>query len=41
MGQDRLSNITILNMEKEITAKLKLDDVINIFAGSKSRKGNF
>lgn len=41
MGQDRLSNIAILNIEKEVAAKIKLDDVINTFANSKARKVNF
>lgn len=41
MGQDRLSNIAVLNIEKDVAAKIKLDDVINTFANSKARKVNF
>lgn len=41
MGQDRLSNIAILNIEKDVAAKIKLDDVINAFANGKARKVNF
>ncbi|KAL4149653.1 hypothetical protein QTP88_003545 [Uroleucon formosanum] len=39
MGQDRLSNIAVLNIEKDVAAKFKLDHVINTFANSKARKG--
>ncbi|KAL4153096.1 hypothetical protein QTP88_000929 [Uroleucon formosanum] len=38
MGQDRLSNIAVLNIEKDVAAKFKLDHVINTFANSKARK---
>lgn len=41
MGQDRLSNIAVLNIEKDVAAKIKLDHVINTFANSKARKVNF
>ncbi|KAF0705426.1 zinc finger MYM-type protein 1-like, partial [Aphis craccivora] len=38
MSQDRLSNIAVLNIEKDVAAKIKLDHVINTFANSKARK---
>ncbi|KAL4097421.1 hypothetical protein QTP88_022204 [Uroleucon formosanum] len=38
MGQDRLSNIAVLNIEKDVAAKIKLDHVINTFGNSKARK---
>lgn len=41
MSQDRLSNIAVLNIEKDVAAKIKLDHVINTFANSKARKVNF
>jgi hypothetical protein len=41
MGQDRLSNIVVLNIERGVAAKIKLDDVIDTFANCKTRKVNF
>jgi len=41
MGQDRLSNIAVLNIEKDVAAKIKFDHVINTFANSKARKVKF
>jgi len=39
--QDRLSNIAVLNIEKDVAATIKLDEVINTFANCKARKVNF
>jgi hypothetical protein len=39
--QDRLTGISILNIEKSRTKKLDLDKLINGFANMKSRKKNF
>jgi len=41
MGQDRLSNIAVLNIERDVAAKIKLDNVINTLTDSKARKVNF
>jgi len=41
IGQDRLSNISILNIEKEKTADLDINKIINDFAAIKTRKINF
>jgi len=41
IGQDRLSNISILNIEKEKTADLDINKIINDFAVIKTRKINF
>jgi len=41
IGQDRLSNISILNIEKEKTADLDINKIINDFAAVKTRKINF
>lgn len=41
MGQDRLSNIAILNIEKDVANKLDLEKMISTFAETKTRKKNF
>lgn len=41
IGQDRLSNISILNIEKEKTAQLDMSKIIHDFANMKTRKVNF
>ncbi len=33
MGDERLSNLAILSIEKEISAKIKLDEVVDEFSG--------
>ena len=38
MGQNRLTNLAILSIEKEETESLGFDEVINQFAPTKSRK---
>jgi hypothetical protein len=40
-SQDRLTNIAILNIEREKTTELEIDKVINNFANLKSRRKNF
>lgn len=41
ISQDRLTNIAILNIEREKTSELEIDKIINDFANFKSRKKNF
>lgn len=41
ISQDRLTNIAVLNIEKEKTAELEIDKIINDFANLKSRRKNF
>lgn len=41
MGQDRLSNIVILNIEKYITNELDLKTMISTFANMKTKKKTF
>lgn len=38
MGQDRLSNLAIISIEKELSKMLDYNDVITDFANLKSRK---
>ena len=38
MGQNRLTNLAILSIEREQTESLDFDEVINQFASTKSRK---
>ena len=40
MGQNRLSNIALLNIEKEQANILDMDKIINQFAETKARKVN-
>ena len=40
MGQDRLSDLALLSVEKETLEKTDFDDVIDKFATVKSRKIN-
>lgn len=40
MGQDRLSNLALLSIERETLDKINFDDVIDKFATAKSRKFN-
>lgn len=37
MSQDRLSSLAVLNIESDLTAKLKPDDIVSIFADAKTR----
>lgn len=41
MGQDRLSNISILNIERNVTNQVDLEKMISTFADLKTRKKNF
>lgn len=41
MSQNRLSNIAILNIERERTNEINISQIINNFANIKSRKKNF
>lgn len=41
MGQDRLSNISILNIERNLTNQVDLEKMISTFADLKTRKKNF
>ena len=40
MGQDRLSNLALMSVERETLEKIDFDDVINKFAAAKARKIN-
>lgn len=40
MGQDRLSGLTCLNVEREKLEMINFDDIIDKFAWSKARKIN-
>lgn len=40
-GQERLTGIAILNIEKERTKNLNIEKIIDNFANAKSRKKNF
>jgi len=41
MGQERLSNLAILSIEKDIANKIDFSDSIDKFAAAKARKINF
>jgi len=41
MGQERLSNISILNIERSRTKELNVNKIIDDFANKKARKKNF
>lgn len=41
MGQERLSNISILNIERSRTHELNVNKIIDDFANKKARKKNF
>jgi len=41
MGQDRLSNIFILNIERYVTNQVDLDKIISAFADLETRKKSF
>ena len=41
MSQNRLSNIAVLNIERERTNEINISQIINNFANIKSRKKNF
>ncbi len=38
MGQERLSALTLLSVEQEISNKINFDDIIDKFAAVKARK---
>ena len=38
MAQKRLSNLTIISMERDIVHYFKIDDIIKSFAEKKARK---
>jgi hypothetical protein len=38
MGQERLSDLALLSIEKELVETINFDDVIDNFASAKSRK---
>jgi len=37
MSQDRLSSLAILNIESDLTAEMKPDEIVSIFANEKRR----
>lgn len=41
ISQERLTNISILNIEKARTDELNIDHIIDTFANQKARKKNF
>ena len=41
MGNDRMNNLALLSIEREILEALNFDDLIDDFAKSKARKVNF
>jgi len=41
MGQERLSNISILNIERSRTHELNVNIIIDDFVNKKARKTNF
>jgi hypothetical protein len=41
MGQDRVSDLGILSIEKELALEIKLDEITDSFASLKNRKGVF
>ena len=41
MSQERLSELTILSIEKEMLEELKYKNLINNFASQKARKNRF
>lgn len=41
MLQDRLTIISVLNIEKKYTRELQIDKIIDIFANSNTRKNDF
>ena len=41
MGQDRLSDLALMSVEKEVLEQIDFDDIINQFAAVKARKINF
>ena len=41
MSQERLSNLTILSIEKDLLSKLEYKSLISDFASQKARKINF
>jgi hypothetical protein len=41
MGQDRLFNISIINIERNVTNQDDLEKMISMFANLKTRKKNF
>ena len=41
MGQDRLSDLALLSVEREVLEQMDFDDIINQFAAVKARKINF
>jgi len=41
MGQDRLANLTLLNIESEILTDLNFQDIIDSFSTLKARRKDF
>ncbi|ESO05695.1 hypothetical protein HELRODRAFT_153391, partial [Helobdella robusta] len=41
MGQDRLSDLALMSVEREVLEQIYFDDIINQFAAVKARKINF
>ncbi|ESN91372.1 hypothetical protein HELRODRAFT_153398, partial [Helobdella robusta] len=41
MGQDRLSDLALMSVEREVLEQIDFDDIINQFAAVKARKINF
>jgi len=41
IGQERLSSIALLNIERQKTNDLNIEDIIDNFANKKARKMNF
>ncbi|ESN97923.1 hypothetical protein HELRODRAFT_153844, partial [Helobdella robusta] len=41
MGQDKLSDLALMSVEREVLEQIDFDDIINQFAAVKARKINF
>ena len=41
IGQDRLSDLALMSVEREVLEQIDFDDIINQFAAAKARKINF
>ena len=41
IGQDRLSDLALMSVEREVLEQIDFDDIINQFAAVKARKINF
>ena len=41
MGEERLSNLAILNIEQDLVAAIDIDAVVKVFASLKDRRCQF